>query len=346
MKKINIDNYILQNYRDKTNAQMALECGCNVSTISNHRKKLGISSSDLNKKLRDKTEYICSQFGKKTKHQIAKELNCSISFIKKIWAENNLKKDVTYTCNQDFFCEINSHEKAYWLGFIAADGCLYRRDGHKGMISISVNEKDVEILDNIKSDIEYEKPIYFTEDSRREKTKMATLQIVSDTMFNDLLDIGIGVRKTFDLDLNRIFQKIPYFLIPSFILGYFDGDGSIDIPADNAISKSHVRICGPIASLKSFKIFLSEMGIDGTIYQDKRKYTQPFGELSFTNSTQKYLFLKLIYRANVKCLIRKKERADRFIKGIEENLTNRSENIKAIQEYKSVVVKWEELLES
>ena len=34
-----------------------------------------------------------------------------------------------------------------------------------------------------------------------------------------------------------------------------------------------------------------------------------------------------------------------LIRRIEENSTNRSENINAIKEYKSVVLKWEELLE-
>ena len=53
MKKIDIDEYILQNYKIKTNAEMSLELGCNKSTISNHRKKLGISATDLNQYLRD-----------------------------------------------------------------------------------------------------------------------------------------------------------------------------------------------------------------------------------------------------------------------------------------------------
>ena len=35
MKKRNIDEYILKNYKEKTNAQMALELGCSKSTISN-----------------------------------------------------------------------------------------------------------------------------------------------------------------------------------------------------------------------------------------------------------------------------------------------------------------------
>ncbi len=87
MKKLNIDEYILKNYKVKTNAQMAQELGCSKSTISNHRKHLGISASMLNSNLREYTQYICEQYGKKTSTKLANELNCSKSFIKKLSPE-------------------------------------------------------------------------------------------------------------------------------------------------------------------------------------------------------------------------------------------------------------------
>lgn len=348
MKKLNIDEYILQNYRIKTNAQMAQELGCNKSTITNHRKKMGISASDLNKQLREHTDYICSQYGKRTKNQIAKELGCSASFVKKIWAENNLSGTLktTYYYNENYFEKIDTDVKAYWLGFIAADGNLYRRDGHQGLISITVHKQDIKLLENFKTELDTVKPISLSKDKRRENTVMATLQISSDKIFNQLLEKGLGLRKTFDLNLSYIFQQIPIKFYPSFILGYFDGDGSIDIPGDNTISKSHVRISGPIKNLEAFASILNIFEIEATIVEDKRKYKEPFGNLEFTNTTKKYIFLKYIYKNDVKCLSRKKERALELIKRIETNSTNRSENVKAIENYKSVVVKWEELLES
>lgn len=348
MKKLNIDEYILQNYRTKTNAQMAQELGCNKSTITNHRKKMGISASDLNKQLREHTDYICSQYGKRTKNQIAKELGCSASFVKKIWVENNLSGTLktTYYYNENYFEKIDTDVKAYWLGFIAADGNLYRRDGHQGLISITVHKQDIKLLENFKTELDTVKPISLNKDKRRENTVMATLQISSDKIFNQLLEKGLGLRKTFDLNLSYIFQQIPIKFYPSFILGYFDGDGSIDIPSDNTISKSHVRISGPIKNLETFAFILNIFEIEAIIAEDRRKYKEPFGSLEFTNTTEKYIFLKYIYKNNVKCLSRKKERALELIKRIETNSTNRSENIKAIENYKSVVVKWEELLES
>lgn len=347
MKKLNIDNYILQNYKTKTNAQMAQEWGCNTSTITNHRKKLGISATELNKNLRAQTAYICSQYGKVTRTQLAKQLNCSVPFIQKIWQENGMlkKQNVTYCYDANYFEHIDKPEKAYWLGFIAADGNLYRREGHQGLIGLAVHQKDIEILNNFKEEIQTTKPINLSQDRRRPETIMANLQITGDQMFNDLLTIGIGIRKTFDLDFHQILSNIPLQFHSSFFLGYFDGDGSIDIPEDNTISKSHVRISGPIKHLQAMGTALDNAEISYSINEDTRKYTEPFGSLEFKNTTEKYIFLKYIYQNNVKCLSRKRERSEELIRRIESNSTHRAENIHAVEKYKSVVLKWGELLE-
>ena len=193
MKKRNIDEYILKNYKEKTNAQLALELGCSKSTISNHRKHLGISASDLNVNLRKNTQYICEQYGKKTSTLLSKELNCSKQFIQKIWKENNIsekyQRHQTYMLNEEYFKQINTHNKAYFLGFVCADGCIYRRNGHQGMLSIGVKDSDIEILNNFKADIQTTKPINIVKQS--EKTTMAILQLTSDKLIEDLLKLGV-----------------------------------------------------------------------------------------------------------------------------------------------------------
>ena len=146
------------------------------------------------------------------------------------------------------------------------------------------------------------------------------------------------------MELDKVFENIPEEFIFDFILGYFDGDGSIDIPEKEEISKSHVRIVGPIKSLEVFQKTLSTYGVSSSIGKDKRKYSQPFGSLELKNTTEKYCFLKLVYASNIKSLTRKEERANILLRRIENNVTNRSENIKAVNFYKSVVLKREELL--
>ena len=44
-----------------------------------------------------------------------------------------------YIYNRDFFEKIDSEEKAYWAGFIAADGNV-RKDFHKMRIELNIKD--------------------------------------------------------------------------------------------------------------------------------------------------------------------------------------------------------------
>lgn len=54
-----------------------------------------------------------------------------------------------YKYQQDIFKIIDTPEKAYWLGFLAADGCNYQRE-HNASIIININEKDINHLEKFK----------------------------------------------------------------------------------------------------------------------------------------------------------------------------------------------------
>ena len=47
--------------------------------------------------------------------------------------------------NIDYFKEINSFEKAYWLGFICADGCIHKNGG-----KLTITVKDREICEKLR----------------------------------------------------------------------------------------------------------------------------------------------------------------------------------------------------
>lgn len=46
-----------------------------------------------------------------------------------------------YKINENYFEKIDSENKAYWIGFISADGNVY-----KNKLSIELNNKDDELL--------------------------------------------------------------------------------------------------------------------------------------------------------------------------------------------------------
>jgi hypothetical protein len=135
--------------------------------------------------------------------------------------------------NENFFDEIDSEEKAYFLGFLYADGCNLL---HRNRISLSIHEKDYEILKKL-NDLIYEKnTIKITKNDINKITHFingksvrftgntASLIINSKHISSLLNNIGMTPKKSLTL-------KFPEWLNPMlynhFIRGYFDGDGSI-----------------------------------------------------------------------------------------------------------------------
>ena len=281
-------------------------------------------------------QFIVNNYNKMSSTMLANKFNVSVSLVTDIWTKNGLKgkkKKLYLFENEDYFSTINSFQKAYFLGLIASDGCLYKSKDNKKqeIIRLSLHNKDIDILTYFKKELGLSKPLNFYKD-------YVSLEIVSNLMFNDLKSYGLTERKTWSLNVDNI----PLKFIHGFLLGYFDGDGSISWSknniANNRISKCRVSICGTEASMKLLSNFLKISNLDHSIVKDKRsqKYKGNFYSIVFVNTTQKYCFLKSIYSNNIYCLNRKQEKVKKFLFAVENNLTKRKENINAINKYKNM----------
>jgi hypothetical protein len=129
--------------------------------------------------------------------------------------------------NENFFEVIDSEIKAYWLGFIYADGCVYTH-GNTKYISIKVQDK--EICDNFIRDIEgdFTTKTYMMKKTTNseERREVYFAECSSHKMFSDLNRLGVVERKSLILTFPTE-QQVPKHLIPHFIRGYFDGDGTV-----------------------------------------------------------------------------------------------------------------------
>ena len=134
------------------------------------------------------------------------------------------KKTSKYKYQQDIFENIDTAEKAYWLGFLAADGCNYQRE-HNASIVLNVHQKDMEHLNKFKQfcDTDVEIKSYIGYEGFSNQTPMCKITLNSKKISNDLIDKGIIPNKSLILQPPYISEQ---FYKP-FILGYFDGDGSI-----------------------------------------------------------------------------------------------------------------------
>lgn len=126
-------------------------------------------------------------------------------------------------CNERAFKNIDSEEKAYWLGYLAADGCVQRSSekGHRlSLISI-----DGQIIKSFKDFIGSSHSIC----ENRTNDKIAyTLSIGSKAICDDLASHGIHPKKTYNLEPTDIDEK----LMRHYIRGYIDGDGNISVSND------------------------------------------------------------------------------------------------------------------
>lgn len=133
----------------------------------------------------------------------------------------NEAKDASrkYSVNDNYF-KNQSHNMAYILGLIAADGNVSVREN---LVSIALRDYDFEILEKIRVELQSERPVKLY--TRADGTKFASLQIWSKTMKSDLSNYNITPRKT-ETILPPTFLAKEYWR--SYIRGYFDGDGSIN----------------------------------------------------------------------------------------------------------------------
>lgn len=148
------------------------------------------------------------------------------------------KKQLNYKDN--LFEIIDTEEKAYWLGFIYADG--YVSDKYDFEISLSL--KDIAHLEKLGN---------FLDKEIKKDNFRCRLIINNKRLTNSLKDKGVIPRKSLTLKFPK---KINSYLIPHFIRGYFDGDGCIYLGQSKTKTKSHaVSLLGTMDMLKNIEIF-------------------------------------------------------------------------------------------
>lgn len=157
--------------------------------------------------------------------ELAEHFNLDTTTMKLRLTELGLKIKNTNRINRriksDYFSNIDSPIKAYWLGFLFTDGSV---DHYKttGRIRLQLQQRDKEILEKFKEDLGIDSKIIY---DIRPNSVCCSVEFVDEQIFNDLEKYNIIPQKTYKI--NRIpYQKIPQEFLPAFALGLFDGDGN------------------------------------------------------------------------------------------------------------------------
>ena len=184
--------------------------------------------------------------------------------------------------DDNYFENIDSNEKAYWLGFILADG--YNGDKN---FEFSQCDKNKDAVAKFKEAIKSQHKISKKNVNGHIEWR---INIRSKKLHNDLLNLGI----TSDKSYTALLPNIKDQYIPSFLRGYFDGDGSIYSRKDALPIVSFTS--ASINLLKDIQKWLEKNQINSCIYEVNVGRSKNTNWGLFINTKIAAKFLNIIYK--------------------------------------------------
>lgn len=218
-----------------------------------------------------------------------------------------------YKFNERFFEIINTERKAYWLGFVHADGWVNKTRAGTWCFGITLGEKDKSHLELFKKHLGRKAPLYrklMLPQYFGGGNTYYKLDISSKKFVGDLISHNCTERKSMTL---KFPITVPDSLIHHFIRGYFDGDGSIYVNSTDGVP------CVKIISTKEFLDSLLKVLNLGTTKGIYRKRNN--GKNTFTLDMRRHIRVKKIhdfmYKDATVFMKRKKVVFDRYFKSKE-----------------------------
>lgn len=219
----------------------------------------------------DEIIFLKENYSHMTNAEMAKILDRTKTAVDLKLNKLGIKKS-KYYYNQNYFKNINSADKAYWLGFIAADGYVTFKNTPESRnyeLGIEINYFDKDHLKLFNKSINGNVPI----DSRKRVSYFdanqinhtAFIRLYSCEMVKDLMSYGIIQNKS--TTINFIYLEDKY--MSHFIRGYFDGNGSVCI--DSTLRKTFECnfTCGSKKFIEGLRTYLYLVGINSYITHER-----------------------------------------------------------------------------
>lgn len=240
--------------------------------------------------------------------KIAKKYNVSSVAIRGLLKRRNIKmRDYSqskkeYKLKTNFFEKIDTEQKAYWLGFLSADGYYNIKNNE---LALNLQNKDKGHMIKFKKSLKTNHKIksYSYKDISFVKIS------IKDIHFTKHLKPFFKKNKTFTLR----FPKIEKELERHFIRGYFDGDGSI-----NQSKKIKSNIAFTITSNKYFldelRKRLLKINLNKTKYWVRHKQKPEIVTLTYCGKNNIKKLYDFLYNNSTIYLKRKKDKFEDILK--------------------------------
>lgn len=197
----------------------------------------------------EEISFLKDNYKSMTYKQLSEYLNRSKTAIDLKINRLGLKKE-KYTYNHDYFACIDTADKAYWLGFIYADGGIFVNEKLNSCeLSIKLQLCDINHLKKFNKSINGNNQISIFDrrcNLNDNYYQGCQIRLYSEKIVHDLEKQGVCQNKSLVIEM----PNIPEYFISHFIRGVFDGDGCIT-KSNHVNGKSYIR-CDFTSGSKKF----------------------------------------------------------------------------------------------
>lgn len=234
-----------------------------------------------------------------TLEEIGKVFNCTVQAIwhhlNKLGVPRRQGANRKFHFNYDFFEKIDTEEKAYWLGFLYADGHI--RPSGEIILVLQNRDKDHLIKFNESIDSSYLIKTYFLSGHFSARLRLRHKKTVKD-----INNLGFGFDKTFKFQVNisKEFQR-------HFWRGIFDGDGSFFTYTNS--SNSYLKSC-LVGNKEEMLAFIQFIKNNGGPEMSLEKHKTIFAARA--HGPKAWAIGLILYEDNRICLTRKYDKLKSF----------------------------------
>lgn len=260
---------------------------------------------------KEEFDFLKHNYKTRSYGEIAKELNKTRSSIQSKCSKSGLIKDeaskVIYRYNSTVFKNIDTEEKAYWLGFISADGCVSKKSDGAMRLKIALKRDDKNHLEKFAMFLDSNLKVKDKISKCKGKEYPSSLIVVNSTeLCTNLISLGVTPNKSYSIRVPNISED----LMRHYIRGFYDGDGCYYIKQfENRMRYSIELVGASLGHIKDVQNYLINNNIKTQIYEKKK------GNWTLLVSSKKncLAFIDLIYSHNTINLERKNQKVNEFI---------------------------------
>ena len=221
--------------------KLARRFGLALKTVVDYLDRNNIkrrASGDTLTKLRTPTQKNLAKYYKQgyNLEECGRKFGISRSLAGRIVGKYGKARLLRHRINKRYFQRINTCARAYWFGFLCADGYAKRSAGGNYHITVSLQARDINHLLNFRKALDSEHPI-----SRRiiklkgKRFRGVVFNISCKEMVEDLHNNGLYKFK------NDQMPRIAGRLLTHFWRGVYDGDGTIGFYQKRRDRKGNLR---------------------------------------------------------------------------------------------------------